>query len=169
MKNYVHFSLENFRELYDVSKGIKKENIINRALNEKKRQIINGESLFNFTHFGGVQIILGLKNKLGYNYEALNFLLIDEETVELANLKEFSDIDKVISKLVSLSRAGNNLATALYEKIKDHLNNITEIITVNIPNITSLVAYKELLYIFDSTYSLSNLKIIDSAKVLLSS
>lgn len=163
LKNYVHFSLDNFRELYNVSKGIKTEDVSKRNLVEEKRQIINNEALFNFTHFGGVQITIGLKNNAGYNtqaIQALNLFEIDEETVELANLKEFSDIDKVISRLVSLSRAGNNLATALYEKIKDHLNNITEIITINIPNITSLVAYKELLNIFDSTYSLENLKVI---------
>lgn len=100
------------------------------------------------------------KNNGGYNSKAIKTLNVFEIDGETFELKEFWDIDKDIRNLISLSKAGNNLATALYEKLKENLNNITEIITVNIPNINSLIAYKELLDIFDSTYSLGNLKII---------
>ena len=163
MKYYEHFNLDNFKELYEVTKGIANKTKNLRNLYNEKPTIVNNDNLFNFTHFGGVQILLNLKDNAGYNtqtMEAFNILEIDNEKIELANVKQFSDIDKVITNLITLSRAGNNLATELYQKIKDNLNNITDIITINIPNINNLVVYKELSEIFDSTYSLRALKII---------
>ena len=62
------------------------------------------KSLFNFTHFGRVQLIIGLKNNVVYNSEAIeasNLFEIDEEKFELAKLRKFSDIDKVIRSLIS--------------------------------------------------------------------
>ena len=161
MKYYEHFNLTNFKELYKVSKGIANETKVRRNLYYEKPTIINEENLFKFTHFGGIQILINLKDNIGYNsqsMEADNYVQIDDKIVELGKLTQFSDIDKVISKLISLSRAGNNLATILYQKIKENLNNITDIITINIPNINKLLVYKDLSEIFDSAVSLKSLK-----------
>ena len=85
---------------------------------------------------------------------ASNILEIDDEKNELISIKEFTDMDRTIKKLISLSNAGNNLATSLLNKIKENLNNVTDIINIIIPKMNTLLAYKELLDIFDSTFSL---------------
>ena len=163
MKYYEHFNIDNFKELYKVCKGIAKKKKNKRLLTNGKSPILSGEILFNYLHYGGVQLFISLKDNGGYNTEAMeafNSIEIDDHIVQLGNLKQLSDIDKVISKLVSLSRAGNNLATILYKRIKENLNNITDIISINIPSINKLVVYKELSEIFDSTISLRSLKIV---------
>ena len=168
LKYYVHFSTDDFKELYNITKGIENTNKKNRRRyllsdeNEKPVIIVN-EELFNYSHYSGIEISLKLQDNVGYNSEAMeasSFFEIDGEKMNLENLKEFSDIDKAISKLISLSRAGNNLATALYQKINENLNNITEIIRIKIPSMNNLVLYKELTDIFDSTFSFNSLKVI---------
>ena len=56
---------------------------------------------------------------------------IDDKQIELATLRNFTNITYIIEKLISLSKAGNNLTTILYNRIKDNLNNITDIININ--------------------------------------
>ena len=164
LKNYVHFSIENFQELYKISKGIKK-NSIRKLFSEglEKPVIVNSEKIFNYSHYSGIEVYIKLQDNAGYNTEAMeasSFLEIDGEKKDLQSVKEYSDIDKAISKLICLSRAGNNLASALYNNIKDRLNNITDLIRIYIPSMNNLVLYRELTDIFDSTFSLNNLEII---------
>ena len=165
LKYYEKFSTEEFKELYNVTKGIETESqkARRRNLHVDRPVIMNNEKLFDYSHYCGIEISLMLQDNSGYNTEAMeaaSFFEIDGQKKNLANIKEFSDIDKAISKLISLSRAGNNLETALYEKIKDKLYNITEVINIYIPSMNNLVLYKELTDIFDSTFSLNSLKII---------
>ena len=163
LKYYEQFSLENFKDLYNVSKGIKDESQSKRRLSKEKQAIVEKRKFFDFSHYGGVNIQISLLDNVGYNSQAMvasNFIQIDDKKENLAELKQFTDIDKCIKKLIHLSKAGNKLATNLYNKIKENLNNITDIISINIPSINSLLAYKELTDIFDSTFSLKNLKIV---------
>ena len=162
MKNYIYFSLDNFKELYNVSKGIKNEDSSPRNLRESKPSIKSKENLFSL-NIGGVKLLISLKDNAGYNtqaMEAYNIVEIDDKEVQLANIQQYSDIDRVISKLILLSKAGNNLATFLYQKIKEHLINITDIITIDIPKLNNIIVYQELSDIFDSTFSLNSLKVI---------
>ena len=163
LKYYEHFSFDNYGELYNISKGIKSESQTKRRLDDEKPTIINERELFSFSHYGGVNIQINLKNNIGYNSEAMeasNSLQIDDKNSDLAVLTQFVDIDKIIKKLKNLSKAGNNLATILYNSIKENLNNITDVININIPSMNLLMVYKELSDIFDSTFSLKNLKIL---------
>ena len=161
LKYYEHFSLENFKDLYNVSKGLPSESHSKRRLSndnpiEKKRK------LFSFSHYGGVNIQISLKDNVGINsqkMEAFNYVEIDGNKTEFF-LNKFTDLDNIIKHLENLSNAGNNLATKLYNKVKENLNNITEIINIKIPSMNILLAYKELTDIFDSTFSLKNLKIV---------
>ena len=56
LEYYELFSLENFHELYNISKGIKDVKNLNRRLSEEKPININKIQLFNFIHPGGVDI-----------------------------------------------------------------------------------------------------------------
>ena len=165
LKSYEQFSFENFKELYNVSKKSpeKKNEIRRRRLAEEKPLIENKQILFSISHYGGVNVQMSLKDNVGYNTQAMvasNLLQIDDEKNELLEIYEITDIDRTIKKLISLSKAGNNLATILLNKVKDNLNNITSIIKLKIPKMHHLLAYKELSDIFDSTFSLKNLNII---------
>ena len=73
MKYKEYFSNDNFKELYSVSKKL--PTIQKRNLNEEKQTIINEKSFFNFTHYGGVQINLLLKNNMGYNSDAMEAIM----------------------------------------------------------------------------------------------
>ena len=165
LKTYEQFSRENFCELYNVSKGLPdiKEQNRRRRLNQQGSVIEKNINYLKLSHYGGVNIQLSLKNNIGYNTQnmfASNIMSIDDKTDELIKIKEPTDMDRVIKKLISLSKAGNNLATALYNAIKENLNNITQVIDINIPNMSTLLAYKELSDVIDSTFSLQNLKVI---------
>ena len=165
LKNYEHFSIENFNQLYNISKGLpeEKKEKRRRRLFKEDSVIENKQNLFSFTHYGGVNIQMSLKDNVGYNTQAMvasNLLQIDEKKNELLVINEFTDIDRTIKKLINLSKAGNNLAKTLLNKIKENLNNITAIININIPKMNSFLVYKELSDIFDSTFSLKNLKIV---------
>ena len=164
LKYYEKFSTEEFKELYNVTKGIETENqkIRRRNLNLDRPVIMTNEQFFHYFHYSGIEISFIIQNILGYNTEAMeasSFLEIDGQKKYLVDIKQFSDIDKAINKLISLSRAGNNLATALYEKIKDKFYNITKVINIYIPSMNNLVLYKELTDIFDSTFSLNSIKV----------
>ena len=166
LKYYKQFSIENFQELYISSKNLsnhpeykKKRNLIEES---NKLTLETKEELFNYSHYSGMEIYLNFQVNSGYNSEAQKvstFLEIDGEKFDLGNIKEFSDFNKTINKLILLSKAGNNLATNLYKRIKENMHNITEIVRIKIPLINNMISYKELTDIFDSTYSLNGIKV----------
>ena len=88
MKEYVQFSLNDFKEFYFISKGIEDETKLRNL--EEKNTTLNSESeeeIFRYNHFAGVKLVVSLKNNLGYGSENLyasSDLLIDEEKNNLA-------------------------------------------------------------------------------------
>ena len=112
-----HFSLEQFKELYSVSKNVTKPKE-KRVLSNQNNNVVYSDNLFYFEHYGGVILNIDMKDNTGIgseNVEALVDLKIDNDNKNLIHLKNFTNIDKIISKLILLSKSGNNLATALYE------------------------------------------------------
>ena len=150
MKYKEHFSNDNFKELYSVSKKLPiKEK---RTLTVDKPTIIHEESIFNFKHYGGVEVGLFLKNNLGYNSEAMEALMngkINDYTEELSNSKEFSNIDKIIKKLIYLSKAGNKLSNDLRRVIEENFFATTQIIRMNISSLNKKIVYKNISELFD--------------------
>ena len=90
----------------------------------------------------------------------MSILNFNEEQNELVNIAEFTDINKALNKLILLSKSGNILANELYEKINNTLENITNEISIKISSLNSLMVYKDLTEIFDSTLSLNSIKIL---------
>ena len=161
MKDYIYFSLDQFKELYNISKGIKKENEDSSLRNlEDSKPVIKKEANLLELRIAGTLLRISLENNAGYNTQAMeanSILEIDGKKWDLAKIPQYSDIDRVISKLIILSKAGNSLATKLYQNIKEHLINITDIIAIDFPKLNKIVMYKELSDIFDSTISLDSL------------
>ena len=174
LKYYEHFSLKDFEVLYDVSNGVPKnkrrilyenttENNTDTPTDNEKPIFIANEKLFNFTYSNIFDITINNKVNVGYNtaaMEASNNIVIGGVSKSIDEVKNYSDINIALDKLISLSKAGNNLATILYDNIIKKFNNITETINIKIPIMMNLITYKELTDIFDSTFSLNSLKII---------
>ena len=167
LKNYEHFSLDDFKTLYNVSKGIKISKIrrlnSNSVENNQKQTFNFFEKLFNYSYNNIFQIDLKINDNVGYNADAMKAaasMEIDGNQSSIDEIKAFSDISIALNKLITLMKAGKNMANLLYNNTIDKFSNITEIINTQIPIMINLVNYKDLSEIFDSTFSLDNLKII---------
>ena len=162
MKQKKYANRENFQKLYDDSKNKKNSKNIKRLLyTDDKIKIINKEILFSFTGNYGSQIDLFLINDMGYNSETMKIglnLVIDDQNYELINIREFTDLDKIIHSLIYLKKAGNNLANRLYIKIKENMDNLTDRIYMNFSNLKNLIVYKDLVEILGSI--LTDIKIL---------
>ena len=158
------FSSENFKELYYVSKGLTNLLDEKRSLNNgaKESQLIFSEPLFNYAHFSGMQFLLYLTNNLGLNTETMeassNFDFGTKKSENIGYLKQYANISSILKEIKSISTAGSNLAHKLYKIINEIYLNLTNIINNDVPSLNNLVKYKELTDIFDSTFSLDNLK-----------
>ena len=173
MKYSEYFSNDNFKELYSVSKKLPTKE--KRNLNEEKQTIINEESFFNFTHYGGVQISLLLKNDMGYNSDAMKAILsvkIDNYEQNLANITKDTNIDLILKMLIYLSKAGNKLSTDLRNVIEKNFFEVEQLIGMNISSINKMIAYKDISELFDPRLylnytSILPLKLLNSSNELL--
>ena len=124
-------------------------------------EVINEYSFFKIDDSSGIRIELNLKNNAGINnefMEANSELKIENTKRILTSSKESSrSINKIINILITLSQAGNNLSTKLYENIKIPLENMIDYINNEINSLFSLIKYKDISDIFDSTLSLDSI------------
>ena len=142
------------------SNDIKSNNNSLRYLNNETKYIINEENLFSYTPYNGIKLSLDLKNNGGYNTESMDtyiYLLIDDLKKELVNIKQFSNFNRILNKLIILYKAGNNLSSKLYQNLKINLNNISQDITNSIIYLKNNIAYKDLTEIMDSTHKINKL------------
>ena len=166
MKFDEHFSTEQFKELYKVSKNITDSDENNNKLRHlysetKNRKLVKEEELFGFEHYGGVNLFYKLKDDIGLDSESMKAygnLLINDHLKELSNLKEFTNLNKIIEELFDLSQSGKELASELFNNTKDSFDNLTQIITEKISKLNKMIVYKDLSEIFDSTLSIDSLK-----------
>ena len=165
IKNKENDSVEKIIK-QDNSKKLTNKIYYTRHLNENDKiynnYFIGEESLF-YKEIFGAKINLNLKIDSGLNVEAMRSLLnlkIDNKDSELINIAQFSNLNQIIKKLISLSNAGNNLAYKLYEKIITNFDYLTHDISIKISNLNSLIVYKELSELFDSSLSLKELNIL---------
>lgn len=164
MQYDMHFSIEQFKELYLVTKNVTKPKNKRNLFSSNKNNVVYSDNLFYFEHYGGVILNIDIKDNTGIgseNVEALVDLKIDSENKNLVQLKEFTNIDHIINKLILLSKSGNSLATELFEKINETLNNLVDTISVNITYLNKYIFYKELTSIFDYTLSINSIKNLD--------
>ena len=125
-----------------------------RNLDIDNRYIIDEEKVFSYNQYDGLKLSLFLKNNGGYKTESMgtySYLKIDDEEKEIINLKQFSNFNEILNKLIYLSKAGNNLSSLLYKNIKNPLNSISNDITNSILSLKNDINYKDLQDIFDSS------------------
>ena len=180
MKEDIHFTMKDFEELYSVVQAKKKNEEVYieeikptyRNLLSTATQYIYGSTLFYYEDIGGIEVSLNLKADSGLkdiSQRTYSELLFDKETHSLSELIEYTDLGKVLDELIELSKAGNHLATELYEKIKDKFEDIKNDIKLKINSLNELIEYYELSEIFDATLSLDSIRklpihIIDESK-----
>ena len=146
-----------------------------RKLDKEQNIVTKQNDLFNYGSDNGIEINMGLMINPGINTEycgGIFNLQIENNKTNIETSKVSSlNINKIINKLITLSEAGNHLATILYQKMNDTLDNMTQKINEAISNLNNLVKYKDFSEIFDSTLSLESLKImpisiIEESKIL---
>ena len=102
-----------------------------------------------------------IKNDLGLGYaensKVSSIYTSGNQTKELSIDQTDTKLNETINQFISLSKAGNILATLLLEKIKDPLLEIGDDIDINIKYLNNLLAFSYLSNIFDSTLSIDNL------------
>ena len=161
------FSKEDFENYYILNKNgsaaLKKRE--QRNLASEKQNIISKENnLFHlFSADSGVGVDITLLNDIGLNRDnseaSCNFYVESNKTEDISTSKESSrSFNQIIKELYVLSKAGNHLATELYQNINTTLENMIEEINKMIPTLNKYVKNKDLSEIFDSTLSLDEIK-----------
>ena len=167
MKEEIQFTSNDFNDLInmmnDKSKSQKnqkyipkkKKNVFRNLDQSKPKQIQHGD-LFTYEELG-IAINLGLKIDPGLNSPNMGVygsLIFDTNESDYSALLEESNIQNIIDQLSSLSKAGNKLASELYDKISDKLEQIPNEISLQINSLDELLMYYDISSIFNSTLSL---------------
>jgi hypothetical protein len=163
MEEDVQFPKEKFAELYNLirykdqeedSEEVKDENARRRRLTSADAiQYIKEKEIFHVDSLG-VEVNLKLKLNPGLNTDTmrshLNFSF-DEEEHNLYKKEQLSEIQKIIDQLRALSKAGNIIATQLYDKISDKLENLPNEMSIQLRSLYDLLHYYDLFEVFNNT------------------
>ena len=101
-----------------------------------------------------IQINLNLKINSGVNSNligAYGNIIFDDKEIIYSSFEEVSALQNLIEKLSILSRAGNALATELYDKIYNKLEAFTNEISIRIKSLDELIMYYDIYQVFNST------------------
>ena len=162
MKNDIQFTRDNFTSLYDLVQNKKNQtnynktsnnNKIKRSLSNTLPQYIKKKELFQ-KEVLGILINLNLKINSGINTDFFSTKLtisFDEEEHDLSTINHPNEISNIIKELSILTRAGNYMASLLYEKINEKLENFPNQISIKINTLKDLIQYYDLSEIFNST------------------
>ena len=173
MKNEIQFTQEEYDDLYKVTNY--KHNSSNYTfspdinLYEPKKtkntfrnlkfnggredEHIKNANLFSST-ITPIQINIDFKIKPGINSPemgAYGSIIFDDKEIKYSSIEIDSVIQELIEKLSSISKAGNILASELYDKINGKLDNITKEISVQINSLDELIMYYDIYKVFNST------------------
>ena len=162
MKNDIQFTRDNFTSLYDLVQNKKNQTNYNKTSNNYKikrslsntlPQYIKKKELFQ-KEVLGILINLNLKINSGINTDFFSTKLtisFDEEEHDLSTINHPNEISNIIKELSILTRAGNYMASLLYEKINEKLENFPNQISIKINTLKDLIQYYDLSEIFNST------------------
>ena len=153
------FSKNDFQEFLEICiegpKVLQKKKIKNKNKRKLTNNEINIERIVNILHIisnDGYKIDYNLINNGGIereNIEANNGLKIEQTEKPITVCKRSSyNINQIIDELISLHKAGNHLATILFQKTNNSLDNMTEYIDESISFLNSLIKYEDISQIF---------------------
>ena len=149
----------DFKERYnDKSKRYipKKTRNAFRKLDEPKYKYNQKAQIFSQNAKGikaniELEINPGIDSDIMGAYGTFNF---DDKKYIYSNIQNVSIINEIINKLASISKAGNQLAKELYDKIIDRLEQVLNEITIQLISINDQLKYYDIYPIFNSTFSL---------------
>jgi hypothetical protein len=125
---------------------------------------VHEEVIFPKTIYN-ISMDLNLKNDIGLTEDKTTkasciYDVNKENFTELSNNKIQTDLYETLNKFISLSKSGNKIANKLYQDLNEPLLNFMDVINENIQKINIILANKDLSEIFDSTYAISELKVL---------
>ena len=177
MHYYEQVSDEQFFEIYDISiNGILPSYKKRKLQNMQKKGYTNEEIIFEYEDIKSNNIFLTMYIDSSYNspiMRADSYAKFGEDQQDLlVNNIQKSSLTEILHKLIPLSKAGNYLATILYENIKYYFLNITQYIKEEVFSLNKLMKYKNITEIFDTTLKLENLEklpkeIVDESNYLI--
>ena len=187
MKEEIQFTQKEYDDLYNVIKEKKYKNssssetqsyvpkktrntFRNLNNNAKDNQHIKQTELFS-NKITPIQVNLDFKINPGLNSEvmgAYGYIIFDNKEIEYSSIEEVSIIQELIEKLSTLSKAGNLLASKLYDKIYNKLEMITNEISLQISSLEELIMYYDIDKIFNSTLNEYSYKKLASETVEIS-
>ena len=166
MKKENYISEGSFKEIVDILTSEEDNNEENniRFLNEvediENPGVYEGNVFSNKIY--NINMDLNFKNDIGLgkleNAKAITNFNTGEQTQELSHYEENTKLNETLNEFITLSKAGNKMASVLYEQLNDLLLNIRDIIINNINELNNLLAYKDLSAIFDSTLAVNGLE-----------
>ena len=172
MKEETQFTEKEYDDLYNVIKDKKYQdqnsskhqnyipkktrntfrNLKYNAINDNNQYIPRAELFTN--KITPVQIDLDFKINTGINSEimgAYGSIIFDDQEIVYSSIEEISIIQELIDKLVTFSKAGNLLASKLYDKINNKLEMITNTLSIQIKSLDDLLIYHDIYPVFNST------------------
>ena len=162
MDDDIQFTDDDFADFSERYKNTSKRYIpkktrnVFRKLDEPKYQYNQQAEIFSQKTKGiganlKQEINPGIDSDIVGAYGTFNF---DENKYTYSSIQNMSTINGLINKVASVSKAGNQLATELYDKIIDRLEQVLNEFTIQLNSLNDLVSYHDLYPIFNSTLSL---------------
>ena len=180
MKKEDYATMSSFNEaLENLMKGEANITKDYRELEEEKTDNIGVFEDKIFSHeIYGIDIELNLKNDLGLDYASnskiMSGISTGKESKHISYTESITKLNETIDKFITLSKAANVRAISLHEEISESFLEIRNNIDSNINALNSLLSFKDLSDIFDSTLSIPEVstlpyKIVASSQNLYSS
>ena len=163
MEEEVQFTEKDYEDLYNIINDKKKSPELQsyspkkikktfRKLAREKIQQIKQADLFN-DRITPIQVDLALKINSGINSEitgAYAGIIYDETEINFSSIEENSKINQLLEKLSQISKAGNSLASELYDKIYYKLEDLANNLSIKINTLEDYLKYYDLMDVFDS-------------------
>ena len=136
-------NLRNLKEEYEENLGVNEVTVFYKS-------IYNIDMTLNMINDIGLEV--GELSKAISNYN------IGNKSQELSNNQKNTTLKETLNKFISLSKAGNRLASIFYEQLNGPLLDLRDKIIINIEDLNNLLAFKDLSAIFDSTLAINDLE-----------
>ena len=122
---------------------------------------VNEETVF-YKSIYNIDMTLNMKNDIGLGKlekaKAITNFNTGNKSQELSHDETNTKLNETLNKFISLSKAGNKMASTLYEELNGPLLDLRDNIITNIEELNNLLAFKDLSSIFDSTLAINGLE-----------
>ena len=159
MKYNQLFNFSQFKELYNTVKNSTSYNKRRNLVDNNNNNIIQKANLFNYSD-GKTEYHINLNKNPGLGSKYFEFssdFKVGSDSNNLIRLREETNFNIILNKLSVLSKAGNKLASILYNNINSDFKKLNDIIEQNIISLNNLIVYQDLHKLFDSYFSIQNL------------